>query len=263
MTGSPGHGDGMTNSSATSAPTATTALDADDPRAVLARAIATAGAVIDAVQPDQRALPTLCSDYDVRGMVAHLVSVLHRVTVIGRGGDIFTVSDRAELVADDGWLGQWNATADEVQEAWSDPARLEATVQVPWTTMSGTNALAVYTNEITVHTWDLAVATGQHPDVGRLGPRRLAAVDPRGAARRGAGRPVGRGLRPDAPRRPVRSALRRCRGRAGRRARDRPAGGVERPSPLNGQAEAGTSPGGGRPRHAAALVEGVIASRGS
>ena len=164
MTGYSRHGDGMTNSSATSAPTATTALDADDPRAVLARAIATAGAVIDAVQPDQRALPTLCSDYDVRGMVAHLVSVLHRVTVIGRGGDIFTVSDRAELVADDGWLGQWNATADEVQEAWSDAARLEATVQVPWTTMSGTNALAVYTNEITVHTWDLAVATGQHPD---------------------------------------------------------------------------------------------------
>jgi len=153
----------MTNSSATSAPTAATALDADDPRAVLARAIATAGAVIDAVQPDQRALPTPCSDYDVRGMVAHLVSVLHRVTVIGGGGDIFTVPDRAELVADDSWRGQWNATAAEVQEAWSDDARLDATVQVPWTTMSGTSALAVYTNEITVHTWDLAVATGQHP----------------------------------------------------------------------------------------------------
>jgi uncharacterized protein (TIGR03086 family) len=153
----------MTNSSATSAPTAATVLDADDPRAVLARAIATAGAVIDAVQPDQRALPTPCSDYDVRGMVAHLVSVLHRVTVIGGGGDIFTVSDRAELVADDSWRGQWNATAAEVQEAWSDHARLDATVQVPWTTMSGTSALAVYTNEITVHTWDLAVATGQHP----------------------------------------------------------------------------------------------------
>jgi uncharacterized protein (TIGR03086 family) len=50
-----------------------------------------------------------------------------------------------------------------VQAAWTDAAALDRTVVLPWATMTGAGALASYTSELTVHTWDLARATGQHP----------------------------------------------------------------------------------------------------
>ena len=34
---------------------------------------------------------------------------------------------------------------------------------LPWLTTDGAGALASYTSELTVHTWDLATATGQRP----------------------------------------------------------------------------------------------------
>ena len=36
-------------------------------------------------------------------------------------------------------------------------------VRLPWTVMTGSEALAFYTSEVTVHTWDLAIATNQEP----------------------------------------------------------------------------------------------------
>lgn len=35
---------------------------------------------------------------------------------------------------------------------------------MPWATLPGAALLAMYTNELTVHTWDLAHATGQEPE---------------------------------------------------------------------------------------------------
>ena len=44
---------------------------------------------------------------------------------------------------------------------WADDALLDLTVELPWATLSGTEVLASYTGELTLHTWDLATATGQ------------------------------------------------------------------------------------------------------
>ena len=41
------------------------------------------------------------------------------------------------------------------------------TVVLPWATMTGAEMLGMYVSEITTHTWDVATATGQDPDVGR------------------------------------------------------------------------------------------------
>ena len=65
-------------------------------------------------------------------------------------------------VADDAWVGTWTAHTARVEAAW--PAeRLGVMMTLPWATMPGSAMLAQYTNELSVHTWDLAVATGQHP----------------------------------------------------------------------------------------------------
>jgi uncharacterized protein (TIGR03086 family) len=135
----------------------------EDPRQLLRRAMDLGGRVVAEVRPEQMELPTPCGDLDVRALLAHTVSVLDRVAVIGRGGDVFSVPRTAPVVADDEWPGRWRDAAQEVVDAWADDDQLRRTYQLPWTLADGAAAVAVYTNELTVHTWDLAHATGQHP----------------------------------------------------------------------------------------------------
>ena len=52
---------------------------------------------------------------------------------------------------------------DDAEAAWSDPAVLRREMRLPFGTLPGAAALAAYTGEVSTHTWDLAVATGQLP----------------------------------------------------------------------------------------------------
>jgi uncharacterized protein (TIGR03086 family) len=136
----------------------------DDPRTVFARAVATAGWVIDSIRPDQLDLPTACHEHDVRSLLGHVVDVMARVRLVGEGGDPMANGQvDVTAVADDGWFDLFRSRAHEVQAAWTDAAALDRTVVLPWATTTGAGALASYTSELTVHTWDLARATGQHP----------------------------------------------------------------------------------------------------
>jgi len=134
----------------------------DDPRMVFAKAVALGTAVIGRVGPHQLANPTPCPDLDVRGLLDHLVTVLRRVAALGRAADPFGPGVFAG-VDGDRWHRAWLGAAHDVQAAWADDASLARTVRLPWLVDTGAAALVVYVNEITVHTWDLATATGQRP----------------------------------------------------------------------------------------------------
>ncbi len=142
--------------------TISAAHDRIDPRPILDRAIATAGSVIAAVRPDQLSAPTPCSEMDVRTMFGHLLGVLDRIAALGRGEDPFAVAESP--APDDGWSDAWTATARRATDAWSDDLVLERPMALPWIQGSGADVLASYFSELTVHTWDLAVSTGQQPD---------------------------------------------------------------------------------------------------
>ena len=133
-----------------------------DPRPILDRAIAIGGAVIAGVRPEQLTDPTPCTDMDVRTLLVHLNGVLDRVAALGNGTDPFAVVENP--VADDRWADAWKASARRATDAWSDDAALERPMALPWIEGSGSEVLASYFSELTVHTWDLAVATGQQPD---------------------------------------------------------------------------------------------------
>ena len=156
----------MNTTASTTTPTVTSNsafadLPADDPRSVFGRAAALAGTTLVAVTDAQRGLPTPCPDFDVRGLVGHLVTVLRRVTALGEGADPMDMPPSTP-VDDDAWAATWAAWVARVEAVWPDE-RLDVMMTLPWTTMPGRAMLAQYTNELSVHTWDVAVATGQRP----------------------------------------------------------------------------------------------------
>jgi uncharacterized protein (TIGR03086 family) len=134
-----------------------------DPRPLFTRAATTAVACAAAVRPDQLGDPTPCTEYDVRHLLGHLVAVLHRVAAVGLGADPFSVPLVVEGVPDDGWAAAASAAAAEVADVWADDALLDRPMTLPFGTLPGAAALASYVGEVTTHTWDVAVATGQSP----------------------------------------------------------------------------------------------------
>ena len=152
----------MTNNASATPATPTLALASDDPRFVFAKAAALAAAVIDGVAAEQLDLPTPCTDIDVRQLLRHLTMVVRRVTALGHGTNPFAVGDGSD-VPDDGFGAAWADGVDQARQAWADDARLAASITLPWAEVDGAGALGMYTNEVTLHTWDLATATSQRP----------------------------------------------------------------------------------------------------
>lgn len=146
-----------THQDRTSAPTT---LDPDDPRAHVAAAVRILGPVMEAVTPAQYALPTPCQGMTVRDLLEHLVMVVRRIASAGRDEPPSTWPTDAADVADGQWPAAVRRAAHELQRAWTDDTLDRPTV-VPWGVFPGAEVLGIYTNELTVHTWDLASATGQ------------------------------------------------------------------------------------------------------
>ncbi len=133
-----------------------------DPRAVLGRAFATARTVLHGVGPDQLELSTPCTEYDVRALAGHLLAMAERVGEVGRGEPLSPLE--VTEVPDDGWVESWDRVTRAVAAAWADDATLERMVELPWATLPGSATLIMWSNELSVHTWDLATATGQSAD---------------------------------------------------------------------------------------------------
>lgn len=133
-----------------------------DPRSILSRAVATTASVVAGIRTDQLAAPTPCAEMDVRAMLGHLVGVLDRIAALGQGNDPFAVGE--SVAADDGWSDAWAAAGDRAADAWRDDAVLERPMALPWVQGNGAKILSSYFSELTVHTWDLATATGQAPE---------------------------------------------------------------------------------------------------
>lgn len=135
-----------------------------DPRPALATSVRLAGATIAAVRPEQMSNATPCGTYDVRQLLGHMLSALDRVVVVGQNlENPFARPDTIEP-ADGDWVAAWNELAPATHAAWADDETLVRPTVLPWAAESGALALRSYLAEFSVHTWDLAQATGQQPD---------------------------------------------------------------------------------------------------
>jgi uncharacterized protein (TIGR03086 family) len=135
-----------------------------DPRPHYRTALTWVRTLADGVPADRLADPTPCTEWDVRGLLGHLVATVDRVRVIGEGGDPQTVPRVVEGIADDGWTDALDAAEDKMAAVWADDAVLDELVTVPWGRVPGRAAVWGYIREALVHGWDLAVATGQSPE---------------------------------------------------------------------------------------------------
>ncbi|MEV5879802.1 TIGR03086 family metal-binding protein [Streptomyces sp. NPDC052101] len=131
-----------------------------DPRPLYLRATEQAAALIRTVRPEDLTLPTPCTEFDVRGLLGHIVGGTRRIAVVGEGGDGLAVDPTTEGVEDDGWAAAYDEVRARAVKAWESDERMTAAVRVPWGEVPGQAALSGYVMEIVTHTWDLVEALG-------------------------------------------------------------------------------------------------------
>ncbi|WP_407840296.1 TIGR03086 family metal-binding protein [Streptomyces sp. DSM 116496] len=115
--------------------------------------------------PDARlADPTPCPDYAVGNLLGHLCGLAVAFRDAGRK-DLGPTTDTAPgtavptLPAD--WRGELPRVLGELAEAWTDPAAWTGMTRAGGVDLPGEIAGLVAVNELVIHGWDLARATGQ------------------------------------------------------------------------------------------------------
>lgn len=137
---------------------------ASDPRARLDAASATMIDVVQGIDAEQYDLATPCDSMTVGELSEHVVMALRRTACAGRDVPLRDWPIDAADVATGEWADALVAARTDSAMAWADDELLERPTTLPWGTFPGAEVLDVYTNEMTMHAWDLAVATGQQPE---------------------------------------------------------------------------------------------------
>ncbi|OUD02450.1 TIGR03086 family metal-binding protein [Streptomyces swartbergensis] len=135
----------------------TPTLDLGPQTAVLAR-------LAEGVTDEQLADPTPCPEYAVRNLLGHLVGLTVAFRDAGRkdlGVTTDTSPDSALPDIGPGWREELPKVLAELAEAWRDPAAWTGMTRAGGVDLPGEIAGLVATDELVIHGWDLARATGQ------------------------------------------------------------------------------------------------------
>jgi uncharacterized protein (TIGR03086 family) len=132
-------------------------LDLEAPARALQR-------LADGVTDDQLGAPTPCAGTDVGSMLAHLIGLSLAFADGARkvqGPTTSTPPTAAPLDLPDDWRAALAARLDELVLAWRDPGAWEGETTVGGVTGPAGQMAAFGNDELVLHGWDLAVATGQ------------------------------------------------------------------------------------------------------
>jgi len=117
--------------------------------------------IVDGIRPDQLDDPTPCREWSVRVVINHLVS-----------GNLFFVHlatgspppDRGADHLGDDPLTAFRNSVGAVSAAFDADGFLDRAITAPFGEVRGRQLVDMRRNELTVHGWDLATATGQSTD---------------------------------------------------------------------------------------------------
>jgi uncharacterized protein (TIGR03086 family) len=118
--------------------------------------------VVSHLDLDELSTPTLCSDWDVRGLLNHVLGTAVMFTAANAGQAVG--EDAGDLVGDDP-VGAVKHTAVANLAAWRQNGALEGSRTYPWGTFPAPIGLVINISEVAVHAWDLARASGQHAHI--------------------------------------------------------------------------------------------------
>lgn len=131
-----------------------------DIRALLARALEQAAAVIAAIPADLAEAPTPCPAWDVQALVGHVVGQDLRNFIVSARGE----SPDWQAPADElgpNWTAAFRAGADDLLAVWR-AADLDRPLALPGGGQAPLRSRAdQQITELAVHAWDLVKATGQ------------------------------------------------------------------------------------------------------
>ncbi|MEI7032590.1 TIGR03086 family metal-binding protein [Streptomyces pratensis] len=135
--------------------------------------------LLDAVDDDRLAGRTPCPDYAVRELLGHTAGLATAFRDAARkdlGASTADSPDAALPVLDDGWRAELPRRLEELAAAWRSPAAWSGPTRAGGVELPGEVAGAVALNELVVHGWDLARATGQPYAVGEAELRSCEAL---------------------------------------------------------------------------------------
>jgi uncharacterized protein (TIGR03086 family) len=142
-----------------------------DPRDLHRRAGAMAAGVIARITPGQFGDSTPCTDWDVRAVINHIANGNLRFAALIAGEP---VPERGEDVVGDDPLAAFQDSFDRLCAAFDREGVLAQTFPTPFGEGPGAMLVTMRTTELTIHSWDLAAATGQPRD---LDPELVAFAD--------------------------------------------------------------------------------------
>jgi len=124
--------------------------------------------IVDGIEPTQLANPTPCDEWTVRDVLNHVTA----------GGRMFAIAAESGAVPDDqlvelitgdnlgdDYRGSFRSAADQAIVAFSAPGVLDKMVVLPFGEMPAGVALNIAIFDVTTHTWDLAVGSGQSTEL--------------------------------------------------------------------------------------------------
>jgi uncharacterized protein (TIGR03086 family) len=126
--------------------------------------------IVDGVDDTRFGDPTPCPDWSVAVLLKHLLTL---TDAFADGARKVPRTDTLAPSADlpPGWRDELRVRLDALVDAWRDPAAWAGEATVGGVTLPSDLTAAVCADELVVHGWDLAVATGQpydpDPDVVR------------------------------------------------------------------------------------------------
>ncbi|MFD3649144.1 TIGR03086 family metal-binding protein [Streptomyces cyaneofuscatus] len=135
--------------------------------------------LLDGIGDDRLGGPTPCPDYSVRELLAHLSGLAAAFRDAARkdlGASTAVAPDAALPVLDDAWREVLPRRLEQVAAAWRSPAAWTGMTRAGGVELPGEVAGTVALDELLIHGWDLARATGQPYEAGEAELRACAAL---------------------------------------------------------------------------------------
>ena len=126
-----------------------------------------ASRVVSNVRPGQFADPTPCTEWDVRGLLNHLILwTSYSLERRAHGESVAQELMDKDFAAEPDFSADYRRQLDRALAAWADPAVWDRELTVMGSATPASDVAALIIAEMVLHGWDLAAATGQSYTVG-------------------------------------------------------------------------------------------------